>query len=103
MLVESKGIHTKSGTMEVVVVEFWWTERGHSRAGLPGKAMVVEIVNGLEMLGQESYSLKSVTHRPLLTKSRDNFAVRVSYVHLIISLDMAFLTCTSLHCQAPKH
>ena len=71
MLKKEKGIyttvHTTTSTMEVAVVEFWWTERDHSRAGLRGKAMAVEIVNGLEMLGQESYSLKSVTHRPLLT------------------------------------
>ena len=69
MLKEDKGTTatTTTSTMEVAVVEFWWTERDHSQAGLPGKAMVVEIVNGLEMLGQESYSLKSVTHRPLLT------------------------------------
>ena len=54
-----------ANAMEMAVVESWWTERGYSRAGSLGKVMVAVTVNGLEMLGPESYSLKLVTHRPL--------------------------------------
>ena len=51
--------------MEVAEEEFWWMERDLSQAGLPDKALVEAIVNGLEKLGLESYSLKSVARRSL--------------------------------------